>query len=207
MPIPNQPTLPAEGNYTDVERLFIQEQPPNLWPDNQNSNFGALRRVLTNPLQDAVDQIVDMFNEMFIATSNGWLGRWEKEYGLPAAPSSVDLETRRAIAGARAIKGKFTRARRRWIVERFIRATFGSPIELIPPGVPIPPEGLPIYAEYTDISRAYNIVETVTDFYYEVRILAAYTADPGLERELKHFTPAGIRFDINYYATEAELFA
>jgi hypothetical protein len=197
MPMPNsQPNLPAEGTFNDVERVFIDEQ-PSIWPENQNSNLGTLRRVITQPLQDAVDTILDVWNQLFVSTADGYLGLWEDQLGLPKASAGRTLAQRRFLVGFRMTIGPFTRTRRKQIVENFIQATFGTAVQLTGAGVPFDGTGIPLYSEYGDVSTLYTITEDVENFHYTVNIVPSVDPDiPGLTRELTHFTPAHISFDI-----------
>jgi hypothetical protein len=192
----NQPELPAEQPFSDLEKVFISESPPGLWPENQDSNFGALRRVLLDPLSNAIDVSNDLFAEAFVPSSVGYLGRWESQYGLPQNPDAP-VWFRRVLILNRMFKGPFTKTRRKLLVEAFIRQTFGDPIQLLPAGVPLVSEGVPLFGEMVDIGASYTIVEYVEYFYYSVSVDPAIDLDQiGLERELRWITPAGISFDI-----------
>lgn len=197
MPMPNsQPALPVEGPYNDVERVFIDEQ-PSIWPKNQNSNLGTVRRVITQPLQDAIDQALDLWNQLFVSTASGYLGLWEADMGLPKATVGRTTAQRRTLVGFRMKKGPFTRTRRRMIVEDFITDTFGSPVAFDPTGVPLSSDGVPLYGEYGDVSTMYTITEDVENFSYTVNVIPSVDIDQaGLERELAYFTPSGISFTI-----------
>jgi hypothetical protein len=96
-------------------------------------------------------------------------------------------------------KGPFTRARRNKIVETYILAGQGYPIMLVPEGVPIPVAGIPIYGEFDPTAAIYNVVETVEDFYYSVRIRNGTPVDTaGLTAALKYFQPSGLHFTIDF---------
>lgn len=196
----SQPNLPAEGSYTDLEQLFISEQPKNLWPVNQNSNFGAVRKTLTGKLQDALTTLAELSQERFVATSlaEGYLGRWEAEVGLPVAPTGRSEAERRALVLGRLRKGAFTRQLRREIVEAHIQVTFGAPVELTPGGVPITGDGIALFSEGGVVTDLYSITENVTDFSYAVRISDTLTPDMiSLERELRRVTPGWIDFSVD----------
>jgi hypothetical protein len=81
-------------------------------------------------------------------------------------------------------------------VEKYIRATMGTPIRLTPLGVPLDVDGVPLYGESADdITALYNINEQVENFSYTVEILSSNIPDiVALERELTRFTPAHISF-------------
>jgi hypothetical protein len=192
-----QPTLPAESTYSDAELLFIQESPENLWPSNQDSNFGQIRKILTDELQTAVDQINSMFNDAFIDTAGTRIASWEVEYGLPIGAAKA-LNQRRTDIKARIKKSPFTRTRRIEIVEDYIRVTQGgAPIQLVPEGVTIG-SGLTLWGEnVADITSLYTITESITGFSYAVSISGSVTPDiAGLTRELSRITPANISFTV-----------
>ncbi len=188
------------GQISDLERLFITEQPRFLWPTNQNSNFGALRKALTDLPQLAVDQLSSLFAEMFVATADGYLSRWEEQVGLPRSPA-LSIVNRRGVVLSRLSKHPFTRTKRKEIVERYLGSTLGEAIQLTPEGLALAPEGIPLYSGYlSDVSQLYFITEDVTGFSYVVYIVAAATPDlVSLMRELTHFTPAGIEISIVFY--------
>lgn len=193
------PPLPPEGHYSDVERSFIENSPDGYWPDNQDSNFGQIRRVITDPLQDCVDFLSTLYFEMFVQTSTRYLGLWEELAGVATNPSDLSIDARRAIVLSVLKKGPFTRARRRKIVEAYILAGQGYPIMLVPEGVPIPPEGLPLFGEFDPTAGIYNIVETVETFYYSVRIRNGTPIDTnGLRNALNYFQPAGLHYTIDF---------
>jgi uncharacterized protein YmfQ (DUF2313 family) len=200
MKIPTQPTLPAEQPFTNLEEMFVQESPPGLWPENQNSNFGILRKTMTDLLQDSVDELDQLFNEMFANTAVQYLSRWEREYGIPVAPSKAAYQ-RQTFVLQRLRKGAFTRANRNRIIEDYIRMlqSGGTPITLTAPGIEMVAGGVPIYAEGVvgSAPTLYTIVETPTNFSYQVRIKNTVTIDIDyLNRELQHFTPAGVTWTV-----------
>jgi hypothetical protein len=221
MALPNpQPNLPAEGSYSDMERLFIDEQPKGLWPSNQNSNLGALRKVLTDEMQIVIDKIGELYTELFINSAQGYLGRWEKEMGLPDGSALAD-SMRRILIESRRARGLFTRHRRNALVQLFIAQSFGDPTLLLYEGVPLLPGGVTMYAEYVDFevglvldaggvnlgaggvsmlgNMVFNIIENITGFSYDVRIIPSIAIDAAsLARELAYYTPAGISFTVTF---------
>jgi len=203
MPPNAQPNLPAEAEYTDLEQLWISEQPKNLWPVNQNSNLGALRKVLTDRLQAGLTTLGELAQERFVETSaaEGYLGRWEAEVGLPVAPTGRTELARRQLVHGRLRKGPFTRTRRKEIVESYIEVTFGSPTELTPAGVPLTAGGTTLFSEGGPVTSFYSIYENVPNFSYEIRILNTITPDlVSLTRELRYITPAWISFTVSSVA-------
>lgn len=189
--MPNaQPVMPAEGVYTDIEELFISEQPPGLFPENQNSNFGTLRRVLTEPLQDAADQLTLMFNELFIDTSSAFLSRWETEMDLPDSTGVLSDTDRRSRILARRERGAFTRSRLRRLIERHISATFGEPPLFSGAGLPFGAGGIVLHAEFAPVTTLYRIYEDFRNFSFEVWIKNTVTPDlSSLNREITRISP------------------
>jgi hypothetical protein len=118
----------------------------------------------------------------------------------------------------------FTIQRRVDVIWYFIAETLGSPIELRDSGVPLTNDGLELRNEMaldptgfdvgvplynTGVAMTldgiplsgqsiFTIIEDVSNFSYQVRILNTYALDPALERELQWMTPAGITADVVY---------
>jgi hypothetical protein len=196
---PPQPTLPPEGVFTDPELNFIDESPRGFFPDNQDSNWGYRRKIYTDEIQELFDQFALIYSEIFPQSSQTYLDEWEKAVGLPRNPANKTLAQRRVMVLSRLRGGPFTRTKRREIVESYITATFGDPILLLPPGVEMLVGGQQLFNEAGDLSQLYMILETITSFQYEVRIKIGLAIDQmGLERDLNHFTPAGIFIIYNY---------
>lgn len=161
MTTPFQPTLPNEVPFTEAEISFIDDSPPGLYPENQNSNYGLLRKANTDQIQRLIDQLELIYNERFVRTSSTFIDVWEKEMGLPVNPQGKSLDQRRVAVLGRIAKGPFTRTRRARTVEGFIVATFGGPIQIFPEGVALSPAGTPLYAEFADVKTLYEIRENV----------------------------------------------
>lgn len=197
--MPRDLTLPAEGVYTEAELHFIELSPDGLWPDNQDSNFGQFRKVVTDIIQEDFIDLLSILNmEAFYPTSTTYLSLWEEMVGLPTNPSGRTSPERRSAVGSRLEYGAFTRSRRRRIVEAFIVATFGESVSFTPDGIPITVGGIPLFSGVFSLSGTYEINEAIERFYYQVKILD--TIDPdviGLTRELDRITPDGITFDVN----------
>lgn len=205
--IPNQPALPVEEQFYPLEELFISESPPNLWPTNQDSNFGSVRRAFMGELQKAVDLLTALFNERFVETSEGYLTRYERDLGLPINPPlSVDLRRARILRRMRV--GPFTRTWRRMLVEGALQevVSLGDATRLTVEGVELTAGGTTLYNEpiLGDLSNYYEITENVTGFSYDVWVDSNVQIDQqALDRELRHFTPAGINFTITRSAGAA----
>jgi hypothetical protein len=193
---PNQPTLPAEKVFTEAELIFMDESPPGLFPENQDSNFGfVIRKIFSDLAQDCSDWQTTLYNERFVETALQFLDQWEIDVGLPANPVGISISQQRVAVLARLQRGPFTRARRNALIESYISTTFGSPIQLVPEGVPF--DDIPIFGEVADMSSLYLVVENIPGFSYLVWISNTNTPDlASLTRELKRITPAGISFTI-----------
>jgi hypothetical protein len=190
-------TLPPEAPLTDLERDFFENEPPGLFPQNQDSYWGQVRRVLSDKLQE----IADMFAVYYLNQSANTVNEddateWEEMLGIPAA-SGRTLDQRRAFWLSRLTYGAFTRTRRNKIIEFFITATFGQPVVFTPDGVPIPAGGISLFGETVGLSGTYNVIEDIPNFSYEVRIRDDIDLDfAGLERELWRITPAHLSLTI-----------
>jgi len=197
-PTPHQPTLPAEANFTQAELVFMDESPPGLFPENQDSNFGyVIRKIFSDVSQDIANWQDILYNEHFVNTSGRFIDQWEIEMGLPVDPS-LSLAVRQTNVLARIQRGPFTRTRRNNVIEQYIKATFGTPFALVPQGVPIDSNGIPLYGEAGNVVTLYEVYEDQRNFSYEVWINSAYTPSmTALTRELKRITPAGISFTID----------
>lgn len=158
---PFQPTLPAEGEFSDAEFAFIEESPP-IFPENQNSNFGLLRKLWTDKVQELITQQNTIYNEKFVDTSSLFLDVWEKEVGLPGGRGAARSEAQRRLdVLARLQKGPFTRPYRASIIEAAITATFGAPVALSPTGIPLSASGVPLYSESADVKTLYSVRENM----------------------------------------------
>jgi len=145
---PFQPDLPPEETFTDAEFSFMEESPPGLFPENQDSNFGyVIRRVFSNFIQDLANEQMTLYNERFVETSTDYLDQWEMEVGLPVNPSGITLDQQRLTVLNRLRRGPFTRDRRDALIASYLQASYGTPIILTPSGVPLSSGGVPIYGE------------------------------------------------------------
>lgn len=196
-----QPTLPPEIAPTAAEIAFIEESPPNFFPENQDSNFGfIIRKLWCDHVQEISDQQNLIFRENFAQTSTLLLDEWEEEYAVTQNPP-LDIAQRRAIILALLRRGLFTRALRDGIIESFIIATFGTVIEFTEFGIPFVSGGIPFASEAGDVGTLYKVVETLTNFTYQVRIKNTVAPNEfGLRQALDRITPAGISYTIVYVA-------
>jgi hypothetical protein len=191
-----------ETAYSDVERNWIDFEPPGLFPVDQNSYWGQARKVFTDYLQAFADKLALYFDNLDPATVNdNDIVEWEYQMGLPPGNTNDSLVIRQATVKARTQKGAFTRAGRRKIVERYIIATFGFALSLTPEGLSLDAGGLSLLSGEFDLTGSYAIVEDIPNFHYTVRIKNTITPDEdSLVRDLNWYTPAGITFDIVYVA-------
>lgn len=197
-PTPHQPVLPAEVTFTEAELVFMDESPPGLFPENQNSNFGfVLRKIFSDLSQDIANWQDIIYNEHFVGTSSRFLDQWEIEMGLPPQPPGYTMEARRASVLARIQRGPFTRGRRDELIRKYVESTFGTPIQLVPQGVAMASTGVPIYGESADVTTLFQVFEDQPNFRYTVWIASTNTPNlADLTRELKRITPAGLSFTI-----------
>lgn len=202
MTTPFQPILPPEVTPTEQELNYIDESPPGIFPENQNSNFGYIhRKVFSDQMAKIANGLALLFAEKFVDSSTTFLDEHEVELGLPPNPGSASTVQRRTNVKSRMKKGRFTRTRRREIVEEFIIATFGQSVQLLPDGVALTAAGVPLYSDPAPVNLLYNIVESITNFSYDVKIKNTVTPDvPALTRELKRLTPSGISFTVSFVA-------
>lgn len=191
-------TIPLEGPYTEVERHFIESSPDGLWPDNQDSVFGQVRKCLTDICQEQVDETTILNDETFTNTSSRYLSLWEEMLGLSVAPSGWADAKRRSVIASRQRHGLYTRDRRRSIVEDALLATFGDSLSLTSAGLPLSAGGSPLYSGVFSLVGLYRIYDNISNFSYVVRILNTSSPDIGaLNRELTRITPAHISYTID----------
>jgi hypothetical protein len=195
--------IPPETAYTDIERDLIDNEPPGLFPGDQISVWGQVRKVFADYMQY---NLADVLNEWYMNLDPRTVGigdvpEWEYMLDTPEN-SALSVERRRSFLASRREQGAFTRSRRRRLVESFITATFGPATDFTPDGLPFDASGITLYSGITSLAGTYNIVENVPNFSYDVRILNTITIDTaGLTRELKRITPSGITFTITPTAT------
>lgn len=201
---PFQPTLPPEAGFTDAEIDFMESEPPGLFPQNQDSNFGfIIRKLFTDRVQELINQQDTIYNERFVDTSTQYLDEWERQEKVPVAPSGLDVATRQNIVLQRIRKGPFTKTMRRNIVENYMGATFGTPADFSPTGMVLDAGGIPMYSASGTVKQLYEIVEDVPNYLYHVYIDSGITPASGMARELTRVTPAGISYDITNVANAA----
>lgn len=192
-----QPTLPVEVPFSDAELSFLDESPPGLFPDNQDSNFGfAIRKLFCDLVQELINQQNVIFSEHFVATSTLYLDEWERQVGLPANPPSVSVQQRKNRITQKLRVGPFTRTRRDQIVQAFVQATLGDAVSLTPQGVDLS-AGVPLFSGLTSIAGAYTITENISGYSFTINLAPGVSVDQAaLSRELNRVVPAGISFTV-----------
>lgn len=193
-----QPTLPPEQPFTDAELAFLDESPPGLFPENQDSNFGfIIRKIFSDHVQDVINQTDTIYNEHFVDTSDQFLPEWELQVGLPQNPPGLTIQQRRNLILNKLRVGPWTRARRDAIVASFVAATLGDAAQLTPQGLALDASGIPLYSGLTSLTNAYTITENISGFSYTITVAQGITLDTvALTRELNRVQPAGLSFTV-----------
>lgn len=199
MPKFPQPTLPPETIWTDAEQTFRDEEPRRLFPENQDSNWGLLRHIFSVVMDDIHQKLHLIYTEMFPQTSVTWLDEWEYMVGLPRNPANKTLEQRRAAVIARLNAGPWTRQKRYDLIDSFIRPTFGEAIKLLPPGVELVVDGVPIFND-TPEGDYFIVKEIVGTYYYEIQIIDTLFGldEIGLGAALDYIQYGGLHHFIRY---------
>lgn len=198
------PVLPSEGAYSSLELDFIDNEPPGLFPQNQDSYWGAFRKLVADYLTaNGVDLFAKWYNNLDPRVVDGDdIDEWEYEVATPVSPVALTLPQRRQRVMSRLYKGVFKRAVRAAVVESYILPTFGEAASFTPDGLTFTSAGISLYSGVTSLTGTYRIVENIGAFSYDVRILNTITVDQvGLTRDLLRLTPAGISFTITSTAT------
>jgi hypothetical protein len=190
--------LPAPVPLSDIELSFVEQEPGNLLPQNQDSINGLHRKVFCDQLANAESQIQLLFNERWPATSTQFLNYHEFQMGIPMNPPYT-LQQRRALVQIQYLRGPWSDTLRNTIIEFFVgmalspnpAPSFGTL------GIPIL-TGIPLYSGLSgNVTQYYEVVESVGTFSYTVYYNPALGMDiVGLNRELLRVTPAGITFQI-----------
>ena len=201
-PTPFQPTILLDPNsvITDAEQNFIDESPPNLFPENQDSNWGYKRKVFSDAMQEAIDQLDTIYNERYIETASQFLDEWEEQMSLPIAPTNFTEAERRAIVQGRLKKGAWTHERVEALIEAFLSVTYGPAVLITPEGIELTAAGVPFYSEPGGLKSLYRVYHDPISFSYTVVIrndIAPTMRIAELTRELVHFTPSPITFTID----------
>ena len=115
-PITQQPILPSPVAWTETELNYADEEPPGFFPDNQDSNWGYLRKIFTDQMQKVIAQMDMLYTERFVVNSTQLLQLWEEEVGLPVNPALATIAQRRTNILNRLRVGPFTRERREAVV-------------------------------------------------------------------------------------------
>lgn len=187
-------TLPAEGTYSDIERDLIENEPPGLFPENQDSVWGQMRKVNGDYLQvNFADRLAVWYQNLDpSAVDVGDLPEWEYMLDVPDSTGHTDA-ARRAFLVSRREQGPFTYQRRNRLIETFIAATFGVSLGFDAGGLVLDAGGLILLADVLPLSSSYRVYEDIQGWTYELWIVNTITPDtPGLTRELNRITPSGI---------------
>lgn len=191
----------TEGSFTDIELDMMTNEPPGLFPENQDSYWGTVRKVLADYLQA---EIFDKLDQWYLnhdprTVDADDIDEWEYMTGAPHM-TAKSLADRRATVTSRMAYGAFTRTARDNIVKSYVAfGSTGPPTAFTPAGVPLTPAGVTLYPSASG-SLSYTITENVEDFSYDVEITGPLGFLPdlaALARDLLRITPAGIRFTIN----------
>jgi hypothetical protein len=147
--------IPPQGDVSDIERDFIDNEPPGLFNQGQDSLWGQVRKVFADYLQVVADQLGTWYYNLDPNTVDETdVASWEETYGIPI-DNAKDIASRRALLGIRFEKGAFTRDRRDRIVQWFIDSGSNSnaiPIQLTPGGVPFDGGGLALSPEPASVA-------------------------------------------------------
>lgn len=198
------PTLPAETTYSDIERNLIENEPPGMFPEDQNSYWGQMRKVFADYLQaNAVDLFTAWYNNLDPRNVDANdIAEWEQRVGVPGDRSGLTLVARRTFVQNRLVVGGFSRKLINQIIEGFITATFGTSTSFDPTGISIDAGGITLFSGVTgDPKTMYRVYFDYMNRTYYVRILNTLGEDlSGLTRELKRITPAGWTLNISEVA-------
>lgn len=188
--------LPPEETYGDIELDLIDNEPPGLFPEGQDSYWGQVRKVFADYLQEQIaDMLAIWYNNLDPRTvDSNDIANWESMFGL-LSDTTKGLAERRGLVLARLNYGVFTRTQRQSIIESFLAPTFGDAPALSPSGLPLTLTGIPLYSGIFSTVGAYTITENIPDFSYTVTVNAAIDAQ-ALVRALQRYTPAGINFTV-----------
>lgn len=194
-------SIPPEERYGEVEIDLIDFEPPGLFPTNQDSVWGQVRKVYADYMQENfVDVLAQWYVNLDPNTVNAAdMDEWEYMLGIPNG-AGLALERRRAFVLARMEVGPFTYSRRERLVELMISLTFGQAAELTLDGLSLDGAGVPLYSGLTDLAGTYRIYEDVPNYSYQLVVLNSIPVE-GLDRELRRITPAGITLTVDNTVT------
>jgi hypothetical protein len=143
---------------TDLERSFYENEPPGLFPQNQDSYWGQLRKVLSDKLQEIADKLATFYlNQSAKTVDANDISEWETMLGIPVAGTGASLAARRTFVVARLERGPFTKTRVKSMVEFFIASTMGTSLSLTADGLSLDAAGLSLLDELTSLAGLYSI--------------------------------------------------
>ena len=156
-------TLPPEGIYSDIERDLIDNEPPGLFPDDQTSLWGQVRKVFGDELQvNFADKLAAWYLNLDPRTVGvDDMPEWEEMLAIPGIPHGVDTtrteDQRRAMILSRREQGVFTTSRIKRVVESFIKATFGPATQFTPDGLVLDASGLTMFSGSDSLAGTYTV--------------------------------------------------
>jgi hypothetical protein len=154
------PYIPPEDDstYGEIERDWIDNEPPGLFPMDQDSLWGSARHVLARYLEDNMgDKLDQWWRNLDPSTVDATdMAAYEEELGIPVVTTKA-LEARRAFLLARLKRGPFTKTRRREVIESFINATLGASTAFGPSGIPFDSGGIPMLSGQTSLAGLYSV--------------------------------------------------
>jgi hypothetical protein len=179
-----QLTIPPQGTVSDIERDFIDNEPPGLFNQGQDSLWGQMRKVFADYLQVVVDQLASWYFNLDPAAVDEFdMHLWEEMYGIPTDITKT-LAARRAILAIRFEKGPFTRERRDKIIQYFIDAGSNSnaiPILLSPIGVAFDAGGLALSPEPASVAGGVPLDYWVAPLWLETLAPGILLSPTGLD--------------------------
>lgn len=198
------PTIPAETFYTDIERDVIENEPPGMFPEDQNSYWGQMRKLFSDYMQaNAVDLFTAWYNNLDPRNVDANdINEWEARVGVPGNRSALALTARRTFVQNRLVVGAFGRPLINAIIENFITATFGASTSFGTGGITLDSGGVSLLSGLGgDPKTMYRVYFDYMNHAYYVRVLNTVGVDlGGLTRELQRITPAGWALNISQVA-------
>lgn len=183
------------SGYSETELSWIEAEPYGLFPADQDSFWGGLRKVFADYMETNLFKKLSTYwrNLEPKTVDDSDVVNWEIQFEIPV-DESKSIGVRRNFVISHAERGAFTRARRARVIEVFLSTSIPGPlIQFTAAGIPFTEEGIPFYAGDFDPTSVYRVVEDIPNFAYEVQVLNTVDIDTaGLMRELKRITPAPI---------------
>jgi hypothetical protein len=155
-----QLTIPIlDQALADIEADWIDNEPPGLVTSDPNSVWGAMRNVYGGYLQDLADTLAQWYINLDPRTTDSTdLYYWLRQMGLPTGGTSSNAAKQAALL-TRLKKGAFTRTGRKNIVEMYLNATLGIPLEFGGSGLTLDAAGLSLSGTQVPVTSLYVIRE------------------------------------------------